>query len=83
MVDTIADCIGILGVALTLFAYFYCQIERWAFDSYPYLLTNSIGSAGILFSLFYHWNLPAFLMEITWLAVSLWGIVRSMRKKAK
>lgn len=79
--DHIANYVGIIGVVLTLFAFFYCQIERWKFDSYPYLLANSIGSCGILFSLFYHWNLPAFLMEIAWLGTSIWGIIRTMRKK--
>jgi paired small multidrug resistance pump len=79
--DNIANYVGIIGVMLTLFAFFYCQIERWKFDSYQYLLANSVGSCAILFSLFYHWNLPAFLMEVAWLGTSILGIVRTVHKK--
>ena len=77
---TLANYIGIIGVILCLLAFFNCQIERWKFDSYAYLLANGFGSCAILVSLFYHWNLPAFLMEVAWLGTSVLGIIRALRK---
>ena len=77
----IANWIGIVGVAVILFAFFYSQIGRWKIDGFPYLVTNAVGSAAILFSLFYAWNLPAVLMEIAWLGVSFFGIIRTLQKQ--
>ncbi len=76
------DWAGLIGVALILFAYFLLQAGRLRGDALPHQLLNAVGALLILLSLLFAFNLSAFLMELAWLAVSIYGIVRG-RKQAK
>ena len=40
---------------------------------------NGLGAAGIIFSLFYEFNLSAFAIESFWLAISLFGVFCALR----
>lgn len=71
---TFTDYIGLIGVAITLIAYFLLNIRKidprsWQFPSY-----NAIGSTLILYSLIYKWNPASWWMEICWLLISLYGV---------
>lgn len=77
---SISDLIGIIGVALTLIAYFLLHINKMRPDKFYYPFLNSVGSALILYSLFYAWNISAFIMEICWLFISLSGVWKYYRK---
>ena len=48
-----------------------------------YQLLNLFGALGILVSLLGTFNLSVFLLEAAWMAVSLYGIVRSFKAKSK
>ncbi|MGH8042774.1 MAG: CBU_0592 family membrane protein [Rudaea sp.] len=76
------DWAGLIGVAMILFAYLLLQAGRLRGDALPHQLLNAAGALLILISLLYAFNLSAFLMELAWLAVSIYGIVRG-RKQAK
>ena len=39
---------------------------------------NAIGSAGVLVSLLGSFNLSVFLLELTWLLISIYGLARSL-----
>ena len=39
-------------------------------------MLNALGSAGILFSLAFRFNLSATLIEAAWFAISVYGLVR-------
>ena len=80
MMKSIPDALGMIGVALTLIAYFLLSIRKMRPDKFYYPLLNSVGSALILYSLFYAWNVSAFVMEVCWLFISLWGIWKFYRK---
>jgi len=75
------DIIGTLGVATVLVAYVLLQIERLRSEHPAYSLLNAVGAAMILFSLWYQFNLSSFLMEFSWLLVSLYGLVKSSRHR--
>lgn len=77
------NAIGITGVALVLVAYFLLQIDRLNQDHISYSLTNLVGSGFILISLLYTWNLSSFIIEIFWLAISLFGLIKSIYRKIK
>lgn len=77
------DIIGIIGVLLVLIDYFLLQTERIHSNQLIYPLLNFIGGILITISLFKDWNLAAFLMETSWVAVSAWGIWHVMQKKKK
>ena len=74
------DAVGLLGVLLILLAYFLLQAGRMRGHSLVYQLMNAFGALLVLVSLFYAFNLSAFLMEVAWLAVSIYGIFRGRRR---
>jgi len=75
------DWAGLVGVVLTLLAYFLLQSSRVRGDALPYQLMNAGGAFLVLVSLVYEFNPSAFLMESIWLAISIYGIVRGRRKR--
>ncbi|MHB8446823.1 MAG: CBU_0592 family membrane protein [Rudaea sp.] len=74
------DAIGLLGVVLILLAYFLLQAGRLRGNALPYQSLNAIGAILVLVSLLYAFNLSAFLMELAWLLVSIYGIARGRRR---
>jgi len=73
-----SDVIGTVGVVLVLVAYYLLQAKRMESSSIRYLNMNIIGSALILYSLFFNWNTPAVLVEVMWLIISLWGMFKTL-----
>lgn len=73
------DLVGTAGVVLILVAYFLLQTERWSGQSLSYSLVNLLGSLMITVSLLYDFNLSSFIIEVAWIAISIYGIVRARR----
>lgn len=71
--------VGLLGMLVTLLAYFLLQVRRLSGNGLVYQLMNALGSAAIIVSLLYAFNLPAMILEIAWLAISLYGMVVGWR----
>lgn len=76
-----ADPIGMIGVTLLLIAYFLLSAGKWSSRDLCYQIFNGLGAALILFSLFFHWNLSAVVIEVVWIMISLMGICRILRTK--
>jgi hypothetical protein len=70
------NIIGIMGALLIVLAYSLLQLEKLAFNSLAYSLTNLIGSLLLIYSLLYNWNFPSVLIEIFWLLISTIGLVK-------
>lgn len=75
----IPDLAGLFGVILTLLAYGLLQFNKICAKGIFYSLANFSGSALIIYSLIFSWNMPAFVMEFTWLALSAYGMVSAIR----
>ena len=75
------DVVGTTGVVLILWAYFLLQTERVSSAALSYSALNLIGAVLITVSLFYDFNLSAFIIELFWIAFSVYGIVRSRSAK--
>lgn len=73
------DLVGAVGVTLIVVTYFALQSGRLA-TGLRYSILNGAGAALILYSLIFDFNLAAFLVEFFWLAISLYGIYRSLRR---
>ena len=71
------DLAGMTGVALILASYLMLQLRRWSPTRPAYSLANAAGAALVLVSLTYEFNLSAFVVEVFWLAISLFGLWRS------
>jgi hypothetical protein len=70
------DLIGNVGVLLILGSYLLVQLRRLDATGVPYLLVNGLGAGLILVSLARDFNLSAFLIELVWLLISLYGLAR-------
>jgi len=68
------DILGTLGVLLIIVTYVLLQLERVRSEQLLYSLLNAIGATLILISLYFSFNLSAFLVEFFWLLISLFGI---------
>lgn len=77
-----ANTIGLVGVVMVLYAYFMLQIGRMPQDSVRYSLINFIGSVFILFSLIFYWNLASVVIEIAWLLISLYGLIKGYKLRS-
>ncbi|MGX6647891.1 CBU_0592 family membrane protein [Maricaulaceae bacterium MS644] len=77
----ITDFIGIAGVACVLAAFFLLQIEKVRGDSLLYLLLNLFGACLLIVSLLVTFNLASFVIEVCWLAISLFGLSKLAWRK--
>ncbi len=73
------DIIGAIGVALVVLMYLLLQSGRMAATNPHFSLWNAVGSMLILISLFHAFNFSAVLIEVFWLAISIYGFARSWR----
>ncbi len=78
------DFVGNVGVALMVFAYLLLQAEKVRSCDLSYSLMNAIGALLVVVSLLYRFNLSAFMVEVFWFLISIYGLVRfAGRMKAK
>jgi hypothetical protein len=78
---TFYDLIGSVGVGLIIITYILLQAEKVKSESLGYSLANAIGASLIAFSLLFNFNLSAFIVEVFWLLISLYGIIRYFLRK--
>jgi hypothetical protein len=71
-----SDLVGNIGVVLIVGSYFLVQIDRMSSRGLSYTLLNMVGAACIIYSLYYDFNLSAFIVEAFWLLISLVGLGR-------
>ncbi len=78
----IYNLVGIVGVILILVAFFLLQVGKLSSRDFIYSLLNLFGALGILISLISEWNLSAFVIEVAWILISLYGLIKhSIEKK--
>lgn len=70
------DYVGTTGVFVILVAYFMLQTGRMASTTLAYSVLNLVGALLITVSLMYDFNFSAFVIEVFWIAISIYGIVR-------
>lgn len=80
---TIIDVIGMTAPVLFLFAYAMISLGRWQAESLRFQVMNFFGAIAILISLSEHWNLPVFILETCWGAISVYGIVKALRARRR
>lgn len=74
------DFIGNIGVLLILVAYLLLQLNILNSNMVKFSLLNLIGAFLILVSLYFEFNLSAFLIEFFWLLISLIGVLKSLKQ---
>jgi hypothetical protein len=70
------DVLGLVGVALIAGAYLAIQAGWILSTRLLYSVWNGAGALFVLVSLVFDFNLPAFVVEVFWLAISVLGAWR-------
>jgi hypothetical protein len=71
--------VGLAGTLLVLLAFFLLQAGKLHGNRPIYQTMNAVGAAAIIVSLCYEFNLASMLLEIAWLLISIYGLVRGIR----
>lgn len=75
------DLLGLAGVAFVIGAFFLLQAGKLEGRSLGYQLANLFGAAFVLVSLVYAPNLSAIAIQVFWIVISAYGIVRGWRQR--
>lgn len=75
------DWVGIVGMLMTVAAFFLLQAGRLSGTGFIYQLLNLFGAGGVLVSLLGTFNVSVFLLELIWVLISGYGIVRSLKAR--
>ena len=75
------DWVGIAGTLMVLAAFFLLQAGRLSGTGLVYQLLNLFGAGGVLVSLIGQFNVSVFLLEAVWVAISAYGIVRTLKAR--
>lgn len=75
------DVVGMLGSAMVIIAFFMLQAGRLSGTGAAYQWLNFFGAGGVLVSLMGAFNPGVFVLEVTWMAISLFGLWRTWRTR--
>lgn len=76
------DWAGYIGVLLVLLAFLLLQAHKLHGNGLVYQLMNVLGAIGVILSLSFGLgpiNWPAFLMQLAWIVIGVFGILHSSR----
>ena len=72
------EIVGLIGTFLYLLSYAILQHNREFSHHVSYWFINLIATSCLIFSLYFHWNVAAFIGNLTWFIISLVGVLRSI-----
>ena len=72
---------GFVGMLFVVIAYLFLQMNKYTIKSLQYQLLNLIGAILLLISLFVHFNLGSFIIEVFWIIITIYGIVVNLKDK--
>lgn len=75
--------IGFVGMVFVVIAYLLLQINKYTIKSLQYQLLNLVGAILLLISLFVHFNLGSFIIEVFWIIITIYGIAVNIKDKKK
>ena len=77
---TIADWLGVFGSITICSAYFAVSTGRLDGEDRLYQYMTSAGSLGLLVSLWFRPNAGAILIEVLWICIAVFALIRIARK---
>ncbi len=75
-----ADVIGICGSVLFIGAFIYANISP-SMNKILFNIFNLIGAILLLISLSIHFNLAAFILEVAWAMIAIFGLITALRAR--
>ena len=78
------DWAGYIGVALILLAFLLLQAQQLHGNRLTYQVMNILGALGVMLSLLFgNFNLSAFMLEVAWIAIGVFGVLRNWRRRGE
>lgn len=77
------DLTGLIGSIVVIVAYFATQAGWFGANDPRFAWANLVGAALIIYSLMVDWNLAAFVMEVFWILISIFGLARYYSSRSK
>ncbi|MBN2676084.1 MAG: hypothetical protein JXR30_02410 [Alphaproteobacteria bacterium] len=74
-----SEIIGFIGVSFVVISYGLLQFKKIKSGSISYDLLNLIGASMILYSLFFNWNFPSFVIQVIWILISVYSLFHSKK----
>ncbi len=72
----IYQAIGVAGFVLYMLSYFLLQIGKIQGSGNVYILMNLMAASFVLVSLVHNFNLASALIQISWILISIIGLIR-------
>ena len=82
MTSFTADMIGFLGSFFIVAAYAYSNISK-KMNMVAFNAMNLLGAALLTVSLTVNYNLPTLVLEIVWMIIALFGLVRALSARRR
>ena len=77
-----ADLIGFVGSFFIVAAFAYSNLTT-SMNALWFNVSNLLGAALLTVSLTVNYNLPTMVLEIVWMAIAIFGIVKALRLRDK
>ncbi len=75
------NVLGFTGTFLYLLAYGLLCKQSISGDSVTYLVMNLLAASLVCVSLIKYWNAPAFVIQASWILISVYGLINRARNK--
>ena len=82
MTIDIYDAVGLAGSTLFVIAFLYAN-RASVLDKRWFNALNLVGALLLLWSLWYKFNLAAFVLEVAWAGIALFGLIAALVKKSE
>ena len=82
MISLLGHLIGFAGMLCVVLAFYKTVHGTWSSQSLKYNQVNLAGAILLIISLFIHFNLGSFIIEVFWIMISLKGIYNAKRKES-
>lgn len=77
-----ADLIGFVGSFFIVAAFAYSNLTT-QMNTLWFNVSNFIGAALLTVSLTVNYNLPTMVLEVVWMAIAIFGILKALKTRSK
>jgi predicted membrane protein len=77
----IFQIIGFIGMLFIVYGYFLLQAHKVKHSSLKFQILNLIGAILLIISLLVHFNLGSFMIEVFWIIITIYGMIKNRAKK--
>lgn len=82
MTIDLIDAVGLAGSSLFVIAFIYANRAE-VLDKRWFNALNLAGALLLLWSLWHRFNLAAFVLEVVWAAIALYGLAKALRARGR